>query len=70
MNLGKLKRRLRVADRGQAHAVPRTAGDDRELHADASDPAGPARRAPVTDDQLPPLTVTDERCHPGSDASG
>ncbi len=70
MNLGRLKRRLRVADRDQAHAVPRTAGDDRELHAGASRPAGPARRAPVTDDQLPPLEVTDERGGTGSDASG
>lgn len=69
MNLGKLKRRLRVADRGQAHAVPRTAGDDRELHSGAPDPGGPSRRARITDDQLPPLEVTDERGGAGPDTS-
>ncbi len=70
MNLGRLKRRLHVADRDRASAVPRTAGDDRELHTGASGPGEPARRAPVTDDQLPPLEVIDERGDTGSDTSG
>jgi|AntRauTorcE11897_2_1112592.scaffolds.fasta_scaffold37441_2 hypothetical protein len=70
MNLGKLKRRLRVADRGQAEVVQRTAGDDRELHAGDAKLAEPSRRAPITDDQLPPLEVTDERGETGWGASG
>ncbi|MFP4149072.1 MAG: hypothetical protein ACLFUG_05740 [Nitriliruptoraceae bacterium] len=61
MNLGKLRRRLQVTDRGAPATVVRTRGDDTL--------AATERRAaprPVADHELPPLVVVERPDEPGA----
>lgn len=62
MNLGRLRRRLKVADRGQPAVVVRTRGDDAEVVAREQRSAP----RPVADHELPPLVVVEHPDEPGA----
>lgn len=61
MNLGRLRRRLHVTDRGAPAVVVRTRGDDT---LPAREQRSTAR--PVADHELPPLVVVERGDEPGA----
>ena len=61
MNLGRLRRRLQVTDRGAPATVVRTRGDDTMATREQRTTA-----RPVADHELPPLVVVERPDEPGA----